>query len=174
MQLPYLRIKEMQQFWGSTKWNILNAYFAINKFIVAKWWRKHTEREVFYLSTGKLWNDLPSHFCVTSLNLCPAGHLHSKDPTVLMQFPPWQIPGIAWHSSTSITQSKKNTTINLPIKIQNTHSLLLYPALDFFPRERFVNYQYYGCAFFSEKIQEWPMFFIWMSEKWQGCFNEVL
>lgn len=48
--------------------------------------------------------DLPSHFCVTSLNLCPAGHLHSKDPTVLMQFPPWQIPGMAWHSSTSIMQ----------------------------------------------------------------------
>lgn len=43
----------------------------------------------------------PSHFCVVSLCLWPAGHLHSKEPTVLMQFPPWHNPGIAWHSSTS-------------------------------------------------------------------------
>lgn len=53
---------------------------------------------------------LPSHFCEISLNLCPAGHLHSKDPTVLIQFPPWQMPGMAWHSSTSVHTEKVITT----------------------------------------------------------------
>lgn len=43
----------------------------------------------------------PSHFWVVSLCLWPAGHLHSKEPTVLIQFPPWHNPGMAWHSSTS-------------------------------------------------------------------------
>lgn len=53
-----------------------------------------------------LQNHLPSHFWVASFCLWPTGHLHSYEPTELMQFPPWQTPGIAWHSSTSANTKK--------------------------------------------------------------------
>lgn len=73
---------------------------------------------------------LPSHFWVISLNLCPAGHLHSKDPTVLIQFPPWQMPGIAWHSSTSVhTEGTVNTHSQEGIR-HHTHAQYLYQSMD--------------------------------------------
>lgn len=86
--------------------------------------------------SSQLYDRLPSHFCEISLNLCPAGHLHSKDPTVLMQFPPWQMPGMAWHSSTSVCAHHRvnmqcETHVNLhadycaEINLEHTHWLSL-------------------------------------------------
>lgn len=63
---------------------------------------------------------LPSHLFVPSFRRCPAGHLHSNEPTVLMQFPPWHRPGIAWHSSTSVQRIRvkacKNPLLSFTVK----------------------------------------------------------
>lgn len=103
-------------------YNILLMY-SWSKFKNGCWYFFNTIIQLRQLTPSRL----PSHFWVASFCLWPAGHLHSYEPTVLMQFPPWHIPGIAWHSSTS---AKRIVWLKITLSIfENKLQLIISPGI---------------------------------------------